>query len=243
MTQEQQPVYRYLDYIHHSPDPECFSVVYLSDPVKFEGPKHKESVMLAAGEVVRRVHAEDALRHDELTGLLNRKSMEEAFQRIVKGDEFEDNRYALVFADLDGFKGVNDTYGHAKGDEVLVQFSKMIRESDVAGRIGGDEFVMIVDLRNAHTSDRRSSERADRGRRAENSEINEQTKENVYQAIAGRLREQVAQVGADVNIEKISGFGVSIGLVPIRVGSSFEELKNVADGIMYQDKATKNERR
>jgi diguanylate cyclase (GGDEF)-like protein len=86
--------------------------------------------------------------HDPLTRLLNRR----AFVERLEGEVARANRYGrtfgLVVADLDGFKQLNDRYGHASGDEALVAFASVLGESlrkpDDAFRIGGDEFAMLI---------------------------------------------------------------------------------------------------
>ncbi|MFW6025713.1 MAG: sensor domain-containing diguanylate cyclase, partial [Candidatus Woesearchaeota archaeon] len=83
--------------------------------------------------------------HDELTGLYNRRFFEEEMKR------FENSRVkpiAIVVADLDNLKVVNDTYGHDKGDEYIINAAKSLkkvtREEDIVARLGGDEFSMIL---------------------------------------------------------------------------------------------------
>jgi len=82
--------------------------------------------------------------HDILTGLYNR----EAFEKETKTWINDNQSFCLAFLDLDNFKEVNDTFGHDKGDEILVQTAKIMRENlkgmDLIGRIGGDEFVMAI---------------------------------------------------------------------------------------------------
>ena len=84
---------------------------------------------------------------DVLTGLLNRIETERSIrQRIMENA----NGYgALLYIDIDNFKGINDSHGHAYGDEVLRLTGQTlianIRESDIAGRIGGDEFIVYLD--------------------------------------------------------------------------------------------------
>ncbi len=86
--------------------------------------------------------------HDALTGLPNRGTLEERVRRALDraGD---DGRVGLAFVDLDGFKQVNDRYGHAVGDGLLVAVAERIRRelrpTDVLARISGDEFVILVD--------------------------------------------------------------------------------------------------
>jgi len=82
--------------------------------------------------------------HDGLTGLLNREGMHERVRRLQDAG----CPYALVLLDLDGFKAVNDTYGHAAGDDVLRQVGERLREAvrrgDAVARLGGDEFVVVL---------------------------------------------------------------------------------------------------
>jgi diguanylate cyclase (GGDEF)-like protein/PAS domain S-box-containing protein len=82
-------------------------------------------------------------QHDALTGLPNRRRMQDALDNSLKGGQV-----AVLFVDLDGFKPVNDAYGHAVGDELLRQvasrLSACVRDQDVLARVGGDEFVVLM---------------------------------------------------------------------------------------------------
>ncbi|NUR77198.1 MAG: diguanylate cyclase [Thermoleophilia bacterium] len=85
---------------------------------------------------------------DSLTGLANRRSLEESLRsELARAARFGDS-VCVVLADLDDFKQVNDRYGHAAGDEVLKAFASAlratVRESDVAGRWGGEEFALVL---------------------------------------------------------------------------------------------------
>jgi diguanylate cyclase (GGDEF)-like protein len=85
---------------------------------------------------------------DSLTGLANRRRLEETMRaELARAARFHDP-VCVVIADLDDFKRVNDTYGHAVGDEVLKEFARAlkstVRESDLAGRWGGEEFVLVL---------------------------------------------------------------------------------------------------
>jgi diguanylate cyclase (GGDEF)-like protein/PAS domain S-box-containing protein len=85
-----------------------------------------------------------AARHDALTGLANRAAFMDELQRVATNAELA----TVFFLDLDGFKAVNDQWGHAVGDELLVAVSKRLvaalRANDLGARYGGDEFVAIV---------------------------------------------------------------------------------------------------
>ncbi|AXX90144.1 GGDEF domain-containing protein [Arcobacter suis] len=85
---------------------------------------------------------------DHLTGLLTRKAFSEEIKRIDSAYERIKTQYAVIFFDLDHFKKLNDTYGHECGDVVLSTFGKIlnksVREHDIVGRYGGEEFVAII---------------------------------------------------------------------------------------------------
>jgi diguanylate cyclase (GGDEF)-like protein len=85
---------------------------------------------------------------DELTGLPNRVALENHLEQAIQQARRENGHFALMFLDLDKFKPVKDTYGHQVGDELLRNVGKRlkhcIRSSDVVGRRGGDEFVVIT---------------------------------------------------------------------------------------------------
>ena len=92
-------------------------------------------------------HAERTAGTDELTGLLNRRAIiGELNRRYASG---VGQPPCLLFLDLDGFKRINDAYGHLAGDEVLRQvadrFRRALRADDLIGRLGGDEFLVLLD--------------------------------------------------------------------------------------------------
>lgn len=86
--------------------------------------------------------------HDMLTGLVNRAELERELDRSVREVHLDEGRHALMFMDLDRFKNVNDSCGHAAGDELLRQvasvISAMARDTDVVARMGGDEFAVLL---------------------------------------------------------------------------------------------------
>jgi diguanylate cyclase (GGDEF)-like protein len=85
---------------------------------------------------------------DHLTGLLTRKAFGDEVKRIESSYVRINTQYAVVFFDLDHFKNLNDTYGHECGDVVLSTFGKIlnksIRDHDIVGRYGGEEFIAII---------------------------------------------------------------------------------------------------
>lgn len=86
---------------------------------------------------------------DELTGLPNRALFLDRLDQVIMRAKRHHNRFALLYLDLDGFKSVNDQYGHGIGDEVLKAVADRLitslRRSDTVARIGGDEFTVIID--------------------------------------------------------------------------------------------------
>ncbi|WP_421570475.1 putative bifunctional diguanylate cyclase/phosphodiesterase [Stenotrophomonas sp. PD6] len=89
-----------------------------------------------------------AALHDPLTHLPNRLLLQQHIEQALVDAEQRGRRFALMFMDLDGFKQVNDAYGHQMGDALLVAVAertrKLLRPDDVLARLGGDEFVMVV---------------------------------------------------------------------------------------------------
>jgi len=85
---------------------------------------------------------------DELTGLNNRRGFMALAQQQVKMADRTSQRLLVVFADLDGLKQINDTWGHDEGDHALIDAADLVgltfRESDIIGRLGGDEFVVLL---------------------------------------------------------------------------------------------------
>ena len=87
--------------------------------------------------------------HDELTGLANRTLLEDRLQQALRRTDRSRTMAAIMFADIDQFKSVNDTLGHTAGDELLVQLAERLRtltrDHDTVARFGGDEFVMLCE--------------------------------------------------------------------------------------------------
>jgi len=103
-------------------------------------------------EELRRVELEEELREqairDPLTGLYNRRFLDEVLRKELARAERYGHPLALIVADIDDFKEINDTYGHLEGDRALIRvakaFKENIRESDYIFRWGGDEFVILL---------------------------------------------------------------------------------------------------
>ena len=101
---------------------------------------------------------------DPLTPVLNRRAFERELGRSMASARRYGEDLSLVYFDLNGFKAVNDTYGHAAGDAALKHvadvLSRHVRDSDVVGRMGGDEFAVILARATPENAARRAGELA-----------------------------------------------------------------------------------
>ena len=99
--------------------------------------------------VKKRQHLEKLAYYDNLTGLANRSLLLDRLNHAMSQVKRRGGFIAVLFVDLDGFKGINDHYGHDVGDEFLVAISQKmksaLRDTDTIARLGGDEFVIILD--------------------------------------------------------------------------------------------------
>lgn len=109
------------------------------------------AIALKNAELVERLHS--AATTDGLTGLLNRRAIEERLEAEISRSKRHQVRTTVALVDLDRFKLINDTLGHAAGDRYLVHIGELlgrhVRSLDVAGRIGGDEFLVILPMTSA----------------------------------------------------------------------------------------------
>ena len=164
-----------------------------------------------ARDITERRAAEATLsrqaEEDPLTGLANRRPAMAALHRLIQGKE----AFCLCLCDVDSFKTVNDTFGHASGDEVLRVFGDIIvnaiRRTDTAARIGGDEFCLI--LRNADLQDARQ--------------------------LADRIRQNLATVAFDSN-DRIFSVTATFGITQWKEGTSINDLFEIADSALYDAK-------
>lgn len=97
--------------------------------------------------MIRRQEERHAANHDALTGLPNRRAVLAELELLFALAQRKQMRVLAAFIDLDGFKSINDTYGHEIGDQFLVEIARRmsagLRKSDMLGRLGGDEFIVI----------------------------------------------------------------------------------------------------
>ena len=122
-------------------------------------PKYLVAIGILLTLLEQEIHRTEHLAlHDPLTGLPNRRLLDDRLTKAVERAERNEGRVAVLLIDLDEFKQINDTYGHAVGDEVLrvvaTRLQMRVRKADTIARTGGDEFVVVVsDLLQAHGAD------------------------------------------------------------------------------------------
>jgi len=106
------------------------------------------------------IEAESKANQDPLTGLPNRRLLIDSLRKAVVRADQQNSQFAVCFIDINGFKPINDRYGHVVGDDILVQLASRIvdwlQADDILARQGGDEFVLIMDESNSvqHVTDR-----------------------------------------------------------------------------------------
>ena len=135
-------------------------------------------------DITDRRRAEDLLsrqaRTDDLTGVANRREFERLFSGLVRAAREQGTRLSVCVCDLDNFKLVNDSWGHAAGDQMLTTFGAILQENlrktDLPARIGGDEFILAL----PDTSAAEAAEIMER--------VREQLGKRVFEAPAGRFQ-------------------------------------------------------
>lgn len=127
--------------------------------VQFETLRSRDMIVAAQKEVSeaearikdlenKLAHMSELVREDQLTGSLNRRGMDDVFEREADRADRRNTPLCVALLDLDNFKKLNDTHGHAAGDEALVHLVRIVKQTlrsiDVVARYGGEEFVIIM---------------------------------------------------------------------------------------------------
>ena len=107
-----------------------------------------ETIKLSLSNLKLRDELRQQAIHDPLTGLFNRRYLDETLPRELYMAQRRKTQLCMVMLDIDGFKQINDSFGHSIGDSVLREFGRVVREhlrkSDISCRYGGDEFVLVL---------------------------------------------------------------------------------------------------
>lgn len=157
--------------------------------------------------------------HDLLTGLPNRNLLQDRIRQAVSQARRFKAYVVIILLDLDGFKPVNDTYGHAAGDVLLkkiaLRMKEVVREVDTVARLGGDEFVVVLESLRSRESAMRCAE-----------------------GILAVINQPVDLNRADQTVQVSASLGVLIGepAAPANSGPSPQQLLEMADELMYQAK-------
>ncbi len=151
--------------------------------------------------------------HDSLTGLVNRRELEQRLNRVLETVVSDDNTHAFCYLDLDQFKVINDTCGHMAGDELLRQLGSIlldiIRKRDTVARLGGDEFAVLME----HCTIKQAEK------------------------VANNIRKKI-EAHKFIWDGKFFNIGVSIGLVAITPASkSIANILSTADAACYSAKS------
>ncbi|HEX9186628.1 MAG TPA: GGDEF domain-containing protein [Vicinamibacteria bacterium] len=174
------------------------------------GQERLEAELVAAREAKEEYRS--LAYHDSLTGLPNRSLFHDRLGLAITHTSRQQGRLALLYLDIDDFKGVNDTYGHGTGDRLLVDLAgrmrAAVRAEDTVARVGGDEFVVLL---------AQVSGAGDAGR--------------VAAKVLDAVRAPFRMDGHEVSIAA----SVGVSVYPDD-GASPEELVRNADGAMYRDK-------
>lgn len=153
---------------------------------------------------------------DDLTGLLNRRGFFALAQQQIKIANRTGKDMLLVYGDLDGFKRINDTFGHHEGDEVLIESARILREvfreSDIIARLGGDEFAVLM---------------------------TERTGDPDEPAIVDRLQEAISARNARALGRPSISLSVGIRRYDPERPISLDRLISQADALMYEEKRVK----
>ena len=162
-------------------------------------------------EVYYRKELERLASTDPMTKLCNRRYFSELATTVVKLAKRSGLAYSVIMIDIDKFKSINDTYGHAVGDEVIIALAKMLkynsRESDIVSRWGGEEFIALLP----------------------------QTDRDGALKIAEKLRKSVEDLQVDKENGKQVHFTISLGVATADMNNNFdmEEIINQADKALY----------
>ena len=191
------------------------STFWVHQRVTLDPDTQEPRLLITCRDVTEKRNLEEQLlyqaTHDTLTNLINRREFERRLQRIASSVPESGDDHVLCFLDLDEFKTINDTCGHAAGDELLRQIAALLqaqmRSRDTLARVGGDEFAVLMEYC--------SMDRAVR--------------------LAEKIRMTVQDFQFHWRAQRFS-IGVSIGILPIPVHLNIADIIALADSACYTAK-------
>ena len=170
-------------------------------------------------DISERKRAESALQSlslvDELTGLYNRRGFLAVTEQYLESFQRSDNGLVVLYADLDGLKGINDSLGHLEGDRALMRTAEVLKEafrsSDIIARLGGDEFVLLASV----------------------------GKDESAESLTERLQQKIALANAQRNRPYDLSISIGVAHYDPDEACTIEELMGRADRVMYEEKRKK----
>jgi len=178
------------------------------------------AVTIVSKDISDRKRMEEELRTlsltDELTGLYNRRGFMTLADQYFKIANRMKNKVSVLYADLDGLKGINDTFGHQAGDRALTETASLLRntfrESDIVARIGGDEFVVMPVIMSNVTRE----------------------------TIAARIHDNIAAINAQPGRKYTLSLSYGVAFYDPEHPCTAEDLLDQGDRRMYENKKSKN---
>lgn len=178
-------------------------------------PDLSKGVVWVTRDITQRKEYEHELKRlsmtDSLTGAFNRRYFMESAERELNLYNRHNESFSILLFDLDYFKMINDTYGHSKGDEALVYFTKIckeeMRKTDIFARVGGEEFGAILT----------------------------KTDEEKAVTVAERIRLKLLE-STQNQFNKLPPMTVSVGVLTVKKKESLENLMKEADAMLYRAK-------
>ena len=170
-------------------------------------------------DISERKRAESALHSlslvDELTGLYNRRGFLAVTEQYLESFQRSDNGLVVLYADLDGLKGINDSLGHLEGDRALMRTAEILKEafrsSDIIARLGGDEFVLLASVGADESAE----------------------------SLTERLQQKIDLANAQRNRPYDLSISIGIAHYDPDEACTIEELMGRADRVMYEEKRKK----
>lgn len=165
-------------------------------------------------QMLRQENLKRSATTDGLTGIYNRETVKNYVDRFFEGEGYE-GEHALAIIDIDYFKEVNDRLGHFKGDMVLAEFAqalkRIFRKSDLVGRVGGDEFVVLI----------------------KDYSVIELVVSKMHAVLGAGYNEHHSETDTDIVVKTSASIGISIYR---KDGTKFDELYKAADRALYESK-------